>query len=428
MAKASKYAYSPLDSDHIRLLMIEIGPETSTLRCSIEHFKFSEAPPYRALSYEWGSPIFKTIRLNGLPVNVRKNLLNALWHLRLTGFTVPSLDGNHAFKKSDTRWIWIDALSIDQGNTRERNHQVRSMGRIYKEAVGVFAWLGCRDDGQFGSTVYVAVQELAILARADPKASDYFLDKFGLSKFHELVYQPYWKRMWIMQEITLAQQITILFDDISAEWKGLERLQGILNGRSPVLYASEAFRLDRHRRNEIRSTLEDLVETGRTFDCLDPRDKIYAILGLAVDCQDDQIKIDYSKSLFEVFSDTVRFYASSQHKSNKNGSLLHFSQLLQESFNRPTEIAEGAKAHHSIAPYYFQCPPMKESGFSVGLISKIGSIVSLNGLRESRSSIPPHLYWRIAQISISLREMAQAIPIYSKQSFATHGESPCPRI
>lgn len=45
----------------------------------------------------------------------------------------------------DTRYwefFWIDALSINQGNFLERNHQVNMMGNIFADAAFVLAWLG----------------------------------------------------------------------------------------------------------------------------------------------------------------------------------------------------------------------------------------------------------------------------------------------
>jgi len=37
---------------------------------------------------------------------------------------------------------WIHALSIDQTNTLERNHQVNQMGQIFRNAAAVHLWLG----------------------------------------------------------------------------------------------------------------------------------------------------------------------------------------------------------------------------------------------------------------------------------------------
>lgn len=40
------------------------------------------------------------------------------------------------------KYLWIDALCIDQGNIPERNHQVAQMTSIYSNAEEVIVWLG----------------------------------------------------------------------------------------------------------------------------------------------------------------------------------------------------------------------------------------------------------------------------------------------
>jgi hypothetical protein len=43
--------------------------------------------------------------------------------------------------------LWVDAICIDQSNIEERNHQVKLMDLIYKNAKIVFMWLGEEADG-----------------------------------------------------------------------------------------------------------------------------------------------------------------------------------------------------------------------------------------------------------------------------------------
>jgi hypothetical protein len=46
----------------------------------------------------------------------------------------------------------------------------------------------------------------------------------------------------------------------------------------------------------------------RAYDCEDPRDKLYAALGMAMDVNEDDIVPDYTKSPSAVYSDIVDFY------------------------------------------------------------------------------------------------------------------------
>jgi hypothetical protein len=121
--------YSPIDSvDGFRLLVLKPGPNSSEIECNLVAANSIEGLQYQALSYEWGSPDDpKHIKLNGVSVSVRQNLWWALWHLRKA--------------RATERIIWIDALSINQMDDKERGHQVALMGRIFRNA-DVICWLG----------------------------------------------------------------------------------------------------------------------------------------------------------------------------------------------------------------------------------------------------------------------------------------------
>jgi hypothetical protein len=81
--------------------------------------------PYEALSYTWGFQEFTDgIEVNGQVLGITSNLYLALQHLRF-----PNQD----------RILWVDAVSIDQGNLKERGHQVQQMGHIYQQARGLLS-------------------------------------------------------------------------------------------------------------------------------------------------------------------------------------------------------------------------------------------------------------------------------------------------
>ena len=93
---------------------------------------------FEALSYVWGqsattkagSTIKKkkpivTCNRHGLRVTV--NLMQALQHIR---------------SKSDTVFLWVDAICINQKDQEERRNQVSLMGHVYKKAKRVIMWLG----------------------------------------------------------------------------------------------------------------------------------------------------------------------------------------------------------------------------------------------------------------------------------------------
>jgi hypothetical protein len=55
------------------------------------------------------------------------------------------------------------------------------------------------------------------------------------------------------------------------------------------------------RESPSRKELLDLLRTFRGQQCSDPRDRVYAVLGLAVSYPDYNLDIDYSLSVFDVY-------------------------------------------------------------------------------------------------------------------------------
>jgi len=47
-----------------------------------------------------------------------------------------------------SRWIWADAICIDQDIVKEKNQQVRRMRDIYCRASRVIFWLGHSEDAK----------------------------------------------------------------------------------------------------------------------------------------------------------------------------------------------------------------------------------------------------------------------------------------
>jgi hypothetical protein len=457
MTQMPGYPYSPLEgSDGIRLLTIEaVDPEEecAEIRCKIEKFRLESAPPYRALSYAWGHTNSKAIILDGSRVKIRENLWHALWNLRDRGFSVPNLTTRYHFTKGDTKWIWIDALCIDQRNTAERNHQVRLMGQIYKTAVEVVAWLGClkekSNNGRDFYDIYAWMIGLNKLAEETQLGDgDYYLagthllPEFNPITVLQFFDRPYWRRMWIVQEIGLASDITILFDDLSANWKGLHRLRMLLSSPSLApapaftsrfqllrtnekVQGSQAFSLDRHRTSQQSNKLEDLIETCQDSICSDPRDKVYALLGLAVDCQNDELAVDYSKTLFQIYADVINFYHPSH--SREGGPSQHtvrFSQMLQQSFDRPSELRDGAERYLLAPDSELSLSAINIFGICTSIISGLGQACNSATILLQLSKLPPHHIDARSRENMSrtIEDMRKVIPIGSRTSFALQGQ------
>ncbi|KAF7915662.1 uncharacterized protein EAE98_011005 [Botrytis deweyae] len=213
--------YQPLDrsSDQIRLLeRVTICPESTSCH-NLPTFKLvvkslSAHPEYSALSYAWGEDLsLSCIVIDGIRVEVRANLVNALVHIRPI-----------------TSFLWIDALCINQDDVNERNHQVMQMGSIYKQATEVIVWLGDKTDQGFGKDVETLIPDVGLLSiknlaalQKDPASKlsktdiadgiDELLLGAELVSLGELCGRPYWNRLWIVQEVLLAKDLAICWSN-----------------------------------------------------------------------------------------------------------------------------------------------------------------------------------------------------------------------
>lgn len=119
---------------------------TRLLDYALEIVSMVNAPPFVALSYEWGNP-WRTseVLVNGNHFEVRQNLFEALTHIQkrlavFKEFTVchsnlkSCSNPNSKAKSSETVYLWIDALCIDQSNVNERTHQLHRMDQIFSSA------------------------------------------------------------------------------------------------------------------------------------------------------------------------------------------------------------------------------------------------------------------------------------------------------
>lgn len=187
---------------------------TSNIECKLATFSLVDAPSYTALSYVWGD-IRETapITLNGAEIHVTTNLLAALqWMSAWDPGT----------------YVWIDALCINQSDTDEKSHQVSIMRNIYQQAMFVTMWLGVEQDDSdlamlmieaWGRAYYNTDNDLNSKGKA-AAALAMLKDPFDEAVWKAItlfLQRPYWKRIWIVQEVALSQQAIIICGDAAFE-------------------------------------------------------------------------------------------------------------------------------------------------------------------------------------------------------------------
>ncbi|PPJ60157.1 hypothetical protein CBER1_11514 [Cercospora berteroae] len=191
--------------------------------------------------------------------------------------------------EDEETWVWADAVCIDQSSVRERGHQVKLMGDVYAQADKVVAWVSVRDDG--------AIAALNKPRLPSPTATEAHKLRIVL----HVLYANYWKRKWIIQEVTLARTVTMLLDDKEFAMQDLaivlENLKE-LQGHSLALDDLSVTKLAAYRRNRslaapVPKLLSDLVLAYEENQCSVYQDHVYALYNLVGEHR-VHLEIDYT--------------------------------------------------------------------------------------------------------------------------------------
>jgi hypothetical protein len=279
IARQAATASSGLGSKRIRLVKISPGAPGSTVECEVGLFFLDQAPSkdqappgYTAVSYTWGSPLgFREIRIGGRPHRVAKNL----WRF---------LDQARKLRNKEhlTRWLWIDALSIDQSNPQEKLDQVGILSSIFRNAERMIIWLG---PSYVNSDLILAFASLHPDSTPRPPEDPIPLVGPIWSALLGLCERPYWSRLWVYQELKSAWEPRLMcgetivalrrFQAYLLETVALQSADGI-----DVLPESLAAKILKLAEDPASKSLVELIHETSHLCCTDPRDKVYAILNL----------------------------------------------------------------------------------------------------------------------------------------------------
>jgi hypothetical protein len=247
-----------------------------------------------------------------------------------------------------SRLLWIDALCINQGDLQERARQILLMLKIYDYATRVLIWLGeelvtldydCEntddeeDSGDNCRLDYTA-EAFRFISWVNKTPADIRLREYlenGSSKFEYLLGGWYWfRRVWTFQEAIMAKEAIVMSGGHQTTWEYFEKaLLFVFFDKPPSMwmqfpftrFALQVVRLRAWRKSggtsdieipqlEIRKIqhnpfrLENLMQLIRTNDATNPRDKAYAVFGLAHESPSNPLPtVDYTRSLEAVFTD-----------------------------------------------------------------------------------------------------------------------------
>jgi hypothetical protein len=295
-------------------------------------------PQYDRRNYEYGDPSIKTLQLKyealsytwGLDndqitiqvlcpgkktsLTIRENLHDALKHLR---------------NEADSRMLWIDAICVNQEDMAERSHQVGRMRDIYTHARRVVVWLGSES-----SDSALAMRTLQYIGNQIEFSTDGYIqsspdctekdwhkvantshidhDPHTWSAVCQLLLRPWFNRLWVKQEIQLANATALIqCGTFAMTWGQLRRAillcarmrfpDGISSGLPRVLNSRRALALGVKNVNPT-----EVFQAAVFAECSDSRDRLYGVLGLLPPALAEAIEPRYDRSSLDIYRDACR--------------------------------------------------------------------------------------------------------------------------
>ena len=274
-----RYKYTRLKSSRreFRLCQLEPGSFGDIIKAKLSHYPFGEHehPAYDALSYVWGDPKSRRpVFINGQLSSLAVNLHDALQHVR---------------NENSPTTLWIDAICINQDDLNERSQQIRIMKSIFEGAESVIAWIGPTSHDSDIAMEYIDKFALSTPLSSALHATSERPESLIQNSVQDLFRRPYWERVWIIQELASARRCRVQCGHVCVPLHAFHVLIDALNSNlniqkyMSVAKATRLLKLSRlcHGQTPHKQSLIDLLWCTVDFQATDPRDKVYAILGIA---------------------------------------------------------------------------------------------------------------------------------------------------
>jgi hypothetical protein len=323
------YLYDSFDDEkkQVRLLTLLPGSRSAVLRVllNIVPFNTKEPPNYEALSYAWGSsdnPVYLTVGETGNDtIAVTQNLAVTLPYLRF---------------QDRPRVLWIDAICVNQMDLVERSCQVQLMGDIYRLAVRVIAWVGPETHDslhalktlkQIGTSYEVDWHRNTVKLQTWPPV--HYKPPSPLNArqqvaIRSLVLRPCFERLWVQQEIKLADAHAIIAcGSVQLSWdvfrKSIFVLQQLFSrpewmpfaSNQKLIYSARLFMIEELCEPILSCPFYSRIQSVQHSKCSDPRDRVYALLsiheqGRLPNAAKLDIRPNYDATVSQVYEQTAR--------------------------------------------------------------------------------------------------------------------------
>ena len=342
--------YLPLEqAGWIRLLRLPLGNDAQQQPASFERFQLVEAPKYHALSYVWGEiEEWEFFDVDGFSIPITPNLSHFLYYFQRPEIQrrLGLLTNGSQKQEGQYAWLWIDALCVNQYDVSERSSQVRLMKQIYETAGNVIVWLGpvlvgdedshlavhqvhaawewfsrCTSGKKTASEVSAVLRKPEVAEEDLHNLQDELLSTAkweALGRF--LIQRAWWQRIWTVQEsATAASKEAMCGNAIIplVAFSAANKIYQWLSTAGKLTIADEAdrgFDLESDRTRvgtsfQARSdaTLAKTLAMLRRNKATDPRDKVYATLGLAEEISAEELPIDYALPVATVYLNAAKY-------------------------------------------------------------------------------------------------------------------------
>lgn len=298
--------------DHIRLLRPSRRKRNPQL-WRLQVFSLRKAPPFATLSYSWGDRAADThIELDTGSTTIRlpisDDLANAVVQLK---------------KTNKLRWLWIDAICIDQLNNNEKSNQVTMMRSIYRTSKCLYVWLGKE-----------MVDPIDPVSAETYQLQQRILDA-GITRAKAIEWigqgtRVWWQRSWVVQEVVSCETAHICIGPHCTPWTEFWQLLSTFlddstfvgphpNPETLGVVARQALGIA-----TLRKDLQEKPDGESIFRLLrktpigvsNPLDRIYSLLGVASNIDRANISIEYGKPLAQAFTDVVEYGIKSQENND----------------------------------------------------------------------------------------------------------------
>ena len=250
--------------------------------------------------------------------------------------------------------LWIDALCINQKDGQEKSHQLSRMLEIYSKAYNIRIWIGDEEKKEFSDEAMNFIERVVDLKDLDrlvvpipdnPVSNNDTARRWAA--FANLLKRPWFTRRWVVQEVASAKRASIQCGSVEKNWHDfadtIELFMAKLEDIRKLYNLSEFSRIEPEALKYVESygaeamvmatnnifrkmgsddvmerlwTIENLVMSLLTFEASNPRDTVYALLGIANDGPQgsrplrdevDPLILDYDKHPLEVYIDFVQY-------------------------------------------------------------------------------------------------------------------------